>query len=144
MITLWKDREQGIVDPTLFSKTAEDWAKKLKADGTVLNKKGEEQTKFNKQSQLRRFFDEVVRLNDMAKNRQSPVPMSLVLPSLHMLIAKASYAQGRELVSPSFVELMRGSIEQIKDDGDGRKDLQVFTNFFESLMAFYKLYDPKN
>lgn len=138
MITLWKDREKGIVEPTLFSTTAKEWADKLGKESKIVKEK------INKQSQLRRFFDEVVRLNDMAKNRQSPVPMALVLPSLHMLIAKASYAQGRDLVSPSFVELMRGSIEQIKDDGNGRKDLQVFTNFFESLMAFYKLYGPKN
>ncbi len=138
MITLWKNREEGIVEPKLFSETAEEWAKKLSKDSK------DSKEKINKQSQLRRFFDEVVRLNDMAKNRQSPVPMALVLPSLHMLIAKASYAQGRELVSPSFVELICGSIKQIQDDGNGRKDLQVFTNFFESLMAFYKLHGPKN
>ena len=135
-IQLWKNKATKEVEPKLFSTLAEEQAKQLSNDGK--DSKGKD--KLNKSSQLRRFFDEVVRLNDMAKSRQKPVPMSLVLPSLHMLIAKASYAQGRDLVSPSFVTLMRDSIAQIQD----REDLQVFTHFFEAVIAFYKLYRPKD
>ena len=135
-IQLWKNKAAKEVEPKLFSTLAEEQAKQLSNDGK--DSKGKD--KLNKSSQLRRFFDEVVRLNDMAKSRQKPVPMSLVLPSLHMLIAKASYAQGRDLVSPSFVTLMRDSIDQIQD----REDLQVFTHFFEAVIAFYKLYRPKD
>lgn len=135
-IELWKDKVNKVVEPALFSKTAEEQAKQLSNDG----KDNHGKDKLNKSSQLRCFFDEVVRLNDMAKNRQNPVPMELVLPSLHMLIAKASYAQGRGLVSSSFVTLMRESINQVQD----KNDLQIFTNFFEALMAFYKVYRPKD
>lgn len=124
-ITLWKDREKKIVEPTLFSSTAETMAKELSKAGG------------NKGTQLRRFYDEVVRLNDAAKTRQGDsIPMTLILPSLHMLIAKASYSRGRKLVSASFVTLIRDGVGQVQT----KEDLQVFTSFFEALMAFYKLH----
>jgi CRISPR-associated protein Csm2 len=125
-ISLWKDRENKIIDPLLFSKVAEDMAISLGGD-----------SRKNKGSQLRRFFDEVVRLNDTAK--ADTVEMVVVLPYLHMLIAKAAYAKGRKLVTDDFVQLMRDCINQIEN----KDDLRVFTNFFESLMAFYKLHGPK-
>lgn len=125
-ITLWKDREQNIVDPLLFSEKAESLAKKL----------GTQDRRRNKGSQLRRFFDEIVRLNDTAKGNS--VGMELILPYLHMIIAKAAYAEGRKLVTSDFVALIRDGIGQIET----KEDLRVFTSFFESMMAFYKLHGP--
>ncbi len=125
-ITLWKDREQKIVDPLLFSDIAEAMAKQL----------GNQDKRKNKGTQLRRFFDEIVRLNDTAKS--NGVGMELILPNLHMIIAKAAYAEGRRLVTPDFVALIRDGIGQVET----KEDLKVFTSFFESLMAFYKLHGP--
>ncbi len=124
-IELWKDREKRVVDPLLFSREAEKLAKKLG-----------NQDKKNKQNQLRRFFDEVVRLHDNVKNNK--VDMELILPGLHMLIAKAVYAQGRNLVTRDFVTFIRDGIGQVKT----KDDLRMFASFFESLMAYYKLYGP--
>jgi CRISPR-associated protein Csm2 len=56
-----------------------------------------------------------------------------------MLVAKAAYAQGRELVSPSFVSLLKSGVSQVET----RRDLTIFANFFESFMGFYKLHGPK-
>lgn len=125
-ITLWKDREKKLVDPLLFSEKAEQWAQNLGSCGRNINKG----------SQLRRFFDEVVRLNDTAK--AGGVEMELILPSLHMLIAKAAYAKGRKLVSDDFVSLLKDGIGQVET----KEDLRVFANFFEAFMAFYKLHGP--
>ncbi len=124
-ITLWKDREQKIIDPLLFSEIAEEMAKQLGQNRRI-----------NKGSQLRRFFDEIVRLNDTAKAKS--VGMDFVLPYLHMLIAKAAYANGRKLVSEDFVGLIKDGVGQIET----KDDLRVFTNFFEAMMAFYKLHGP--
>lgn len=55
-----------------------------------------------------------------------------------MLIAKVVYAKGRKLVTDSFVKMMKDGINQIHD----RKDIQVFTNFLESFMGFYKVHGP--
>jgi len=125
-IQLWKDRDNRVVDPMLFSIIADEKAKMI----------GMEDNRRNKGTQLRRFFDEIVRLNAIA---QKPgAEWSHILPQLHMLIAKAAYAKGRRLVTDSFVNLLKDAIMQVKD----RDDLKVMTSFFESFMGFYKVYKP--
>jgi len=130
-ISLWKDKGKKIVDPTLFSSTAEQLAVKLAED----NKNSK---KANKRTQLRRFYDEVLRLDSEAKTR--PEQWDNILPRLHMLTAKAAYAKGRELVSDNFVSFIKNAIQQIEH----QDDLVVFANFFEAFMGFYRLHGPSN
>jgi len=130
-ISLWKDKGKKIVDPTLFSSTAEQLAVKLAED----NKNSK---KANKRTQLRRFYDEVLRLDSEAKTR--PEQWDTILPRLHMLTAKAAYAKGRELVSDNFVSFIKNAIQQIEH----QDDLVVFANFFEAFMGFYRLHGPSN
>lgn len=125
-LQLWKDKANKELDPLLFSAIADNTAKAIS---------GEDSRK-NKGTQLRRFFDEIVRLNGQAQQRDAE--FYLILPQLHMMIAKVAYAKGRKLVTESFVDLMRVGINQIKD----KDDLKVFTNFLESFMGFYKAYKP--
>ena len=131
-IELWKDREKRTIDPALFSKTAEELAKAIEEDR---KQKG----KFNKRTQLRKFYDEVVRLTALS-NKRSKEEWVNILPMVHMLTAKAAYAQGRDLISPNFMEFVRDSVGQIKDP----EDLNLFSNFFEAFMGFYRLYGPSN
>jgi len=128
-IKLWKDKGKQLLDPVLFSKTAEDLARLIGTEGKKDKNK-------NKNSQVRRYFDEVVRLNTMVQSGDAG--MEQILPQVHMLVAKVVYAKGRKLVTDSFVEMMKSGIEQIND----QKDLQVFTNFLESFMGFYKVHGP--
>jgi len=128
-IRLWKDKPTEKLDPELFSKTAEKLAREIGEEGGR-NK--------NKNSQVRRYFDEVVRLNTLAQEGDEERMKYQVLPQVHMLVAKVVYAKGRKLVTDSFVNMMKSGIEQIED----RKDLQVFTNFLESFMGFYKVHGP--
>ena len=127
-ITLWKDRENKKVDPLLFSEKAEDLAKQISKSG---------KKKINASTQLRRFYDEVNRLNSQAKNQNAD--WDAILAQVHMIVAKVAYAQARELVSKDFVTLMKALIRQVKT----REDLQVFTAFFEAFMGFYKVYRPR-
>jgi len=131
-IVFWKDRERGTIEPSLFSKTAEELAKELAKDHQS-NKKA------NKRTQIRKFYDEVLRLDTEAQSQ--PEQWENILPRLHMLIAKAAYAQGRDLVSERFVNLIRGAIEEELPEP---KDLAVFAGFFEALMGFYRLHGPKD
>lgn len=131
-IRFWKDREKGLVDPTLFSMTADDLAGKLKADHDGEKKKP------NKPTQIRKFYDEVVRLNMEANARKED--WESILPIVHMLVAKAAYAQGRELVSGKFVDFIKSSVNQIQSP----RDLALFASIFEALMGFYKLHVPKD
>jgi len=125
-ITLWKDKATKKMEPTLFSVTAEELAKKI----------GSEDRYANKSTQLRRYFDEMVRLSTQAK--ASGADMNMILPQVHMLVAKVAYAKGRRLVTESFVEMMQSGISQIND----KEDLLVFANFLESFIGFYKMYRP--
>jgi CRISPR-associated protein Csm2 len=132
-IVFWKDREQRIIDPTLFSKTAEEKAIALsnEASGNL-----------NKITQLRKFYDEVLHLDMEAKARDAKKTegeWNNILPLVHMLVAKAAYANGRKLVSDQFLKLVKSSVNQIKKPDD----LTVFANFFEALMGFYRLYIEK-
>jgi CRISPR-associated protein Csm2 len=129
IIDLWKDRDKKLLDPELFSTKAEQLAKSI----------GDEDKRKNKSTQLRRFFDEINRLNTQAQTDTENLNWNMILPRVHMVVAKTAYAQGRNLVTPSFVNLVKESINQIKE----KDDLQVFANFLESFMGFYKVYGPK-
>ncbi len=126
----WKDKEKRIVIPTLFSEEAEKLAQVVGENGGK-NK--------NKRSQLRKFFDEVVRLNTSANSEDSEgKPFDFILPQLHMLIAQAAYAKGRGLITEEFFNFIKDGINNVED----KDDLKVFTRFFEAFMGFYRIYRP--
>ncbi|MEJ5329459.1 MAG: type III-A CRISPR-associated protein Csm2 [Desulfobaccales bacterium] len=126
-ISLWADREKGVLNPLIFSKSARELSRTLAAQ------------KGNKRTQIRKFYDEVLRLDQAAK-KENPERWPNVLAQLHLLIPKAAYAQGRDLVSPEFVRFIQNSVEQVKLP----QDLSVFANLFEAFMGFYKLDRPKD
>lgn len=131
-IIFWKDIENRKVDPNLFSTKAQELALKLAEDNRKFRK-------VNKRTQVRKFYDEIVRLDTEAKSR-SDEEWDYILPLIHMLVAKAAYAKGRELVSDAFVNFIKSSIDQIKK----REDLTIFAGFFEAFMGFYTLHGPSN
>ncbi|HLA28504.1 MAG TPA: type III-A CRISPR-associated protein Csm2 [Syntrophales bacterium] len=131
MIQFYKDQTGRLIDPTLFSKKAEKLAKDIHEEGI------KERPERNKRTQIRKFYDEVVRLNSIANNRSNAEAWDSIIPYVNMLIAKAAYAEGRKLVTGNFTSFMKDSIGQIRDS----KDLAVFTNLFEAFMGFYKQYD---
>lgn len=126
-VTFYKNAEKRILKPELFSTVAEELAKSLAAD-----------EKTNKRSQVRKFYDEVLRLNSLARTAQEE--WEYIVPYVNMLIAKATYAQGRKLVTEDFVGFMKNSITQIQ----GPQDLDVFCNLFEAFMGFYRKYCKSN
>lgn len=125
MVSFYKDKEKRILNPVLFSETAMDWAEKIHVKGGRYA---------NKRSQLRKFFDEVLRLNSLAKS--NPGAWDNIIPYVNMLIAKAAYAQGRKKVTQEFVDLIKVCIDQVHND----RELDVFANFFEAFMGFYRKY----
>lgn len=124
---LWKDEGKNLLNPEAFSKTAEKWASEVSKDG-----------KRNKTSQIRKFYDELFKLNQRARMQGSN--WDAILPHVHMLIAKAAYAKGRDLVTDSFVEGLKAMLSEIKT----KEHLHAVTSFLEAFMAFYKQYRPKD
>lgn len=124
--SFYKDQQKKMIRPELFSQVADELAREVhEAD---LNK--------NKRTQLRKFFDEVIRLNAMA--RSYPEEWDNILPLVNMIIAKAAYAEGRKLVTGDFVTFLKEAIHQVNT----HRDLDVFANFFEAFMGFYRKYRP--
>lgn len=135
-IQFWQDKDKKKIDPRLYSDRAEELVKTMKKDFDV-NKK------VNKRTQVRKFYDEVMRLHMEARNLDMSQPekreqWEILLPMIHMLSAKAAYAKGRELVSDNFRNFIKTSVEQIEDPGD----LALFANFFEAFMGFYRYHLP--
>ena len=125
-VCFYKDKEKRTLNPALFSTNAEDLAKEISTRGKT--------NKSNKRTQIRKFYDEVQRLNGLAKT--NPNDWDNILPYVNMLIAKVTYAEGRKLVTEEFVSFIRNCVGQIKI----REDLDVFANFFEAFMGFYRKY----
>lgn len=128
-VKFWKDKGKKQIDPELFSTTAENLAKSIFEEGG--NRK-------NKPTQLRKFYDEVVRFDAMVKS--NPSEFDAVLPYLKMLNAKAAYAMGRDLVSDGFKNFISTSLKNVND----RDDFTAFAGLFESFMGYHKYYFEKS
>jgi CRISPR-associated protein Csm2 len=130
-IDFWKGNKKDSIDPLLFSSKAE----KLAVD---IAKDNERSKNTNKRTQIRKFYDEVIKLDMEAKSREGE--WNNIIPLVHMITAKAAYAKGRGLISDGFLEFIKHSVGQVNSP----KDLSVFANFFEAFMGFYRLHGPKN
>lgn len=125
----------GKIDSELFSSRAEKLAETV-FEGQSRNSKA------NKPTQLRKFYDEVVRFDSMLKSvppdKQND-EFDKMLPYLKMLNAKAAYAMGRDLVTKEFKDFISMSLSQVKN----KNDFELFNGLFEAFMGFYKYYDVK-
>ncbi|MBW1992512.1 MAG: type III-A CRISPR-associated protein Csm2 [Deltaproteobacteria bacterium] len=122
-IRFWADREKKIPDATIF------WQKAERLSQVLAN-----QGKSNRRTQIRRFYDEVLRLDQDAK-RLPEEQWPSIQARLNLLVPKAVYAWGRDnLVSEEFVEFIKNSVKQI----DNKEDLAMFATFFEAFMGFYR------
>jgi len=135
-ISFWKDKNKKLIDPDLFSSKAEELAQK------IFEEQQASRGRANKPTQLRKFYDEVIRFGSMLQGlpvEKQQEEFDKILPYLKMLNAKAAYALGRDLVSKSFKDFIAGSLTKIND----KDDFEAFAGFFESFMGFYKYYDEK-
>ena len=120
----------GALSPELFNEHAEEAAKIVARAGS----------RKNKTSQLRRFYDELLRWEEKVNGgdaSQSKDRLRDCLPFILMMNAKAAYAKGRGLVDETFVVLLRTCLE------NGAKSPQALRHcrlFFEAFMGFYKLH----
>ncbi len=121
------DIDLKTVSADLFDKTAKQKAEVIAGD-----------TKSNKPTQLRKFYDEIVMWE--AKSSQHPDKFAEFLPFIRMLNAKAAYAKGRKLVNEDYVILLNACLQQVECD----KTMRHFKLFMEAFMGFYKEERPKD
>lgn len=130
-IKFWQDQQKQQIDPNLFSETAETLAK------TINNERINSRDKLNKPTQIRKFFDEVIRFQGMLQGNSEQ--FTELLPYIKMLNAKAAYATGRDLIGTEFKGFLSDSLKQVNN----RKDFDLFCSFFEAFLGFYKFYAEK-
>lgn len=116
----------GQLDPQLFNEIAKRCAVTIG-----------ENTKRNKPSQLRRFYDELTMWAE--KIKQHPDRFEEYRPFILMLNAKAAYADGRELVDGNFVKLLDHCLRQAQD----ARTLGYVKLFLEAFLGFYKEVRPR-
>ena len=115
-------------DSELFNKTADKWAEKIgNGKGGVQN------------TQMRKFYDQVLSLQQKAAKMSEEEFQSDLLPFVKMLNSKVAYAStrssgGGKIVNQEFVDMMRSCIDQVST----KKDLQTFKLFFEAVIGFHK------
>lgn len=117
------------VVPTLYSDIAEAKAKAVSPGPRAMK---------NKPTQLRRFYDELVMLQE--KVGGSDERFKQQEPFIQMLKAKVAYAKGRDKVDSNFEHLLRRVIDQSRDAAT----LKQAKLFMEAFLAFYKVYGPKD
>jgi len=135
----FKNVEQKIVNEDLFSKTAEEEAKKfLKSVSTDNrgNKRGDKDTPTS--TQIRRFFNDILSIKqkiEIAPLEQKNIVFKKQLPYIKMIKAKVVYAKSRDHVNYDYEKFMNKYIDNIKDIDD----FFVFCDFFESIIAYSKM-----
>lgn len=137
-IIFWKDKAKNILDPTLFSEQADRWAELVFRESKGDNGKED----MNKPTQLRRFYDEVLRFSSALKigGEVDREEFDRQLPYIRMLNAKTHYAKARKHVSESFVGMIERCVKEVQTP----EDLEAFKSFFEAFMGYYRGYHPKN
>ncbi|HDD43809.1 MAG TPA: type III-A CRISPR-associated protein Csm2 [Candidatus Desulfofervidus auxilii] len=125
-IEFWRNKENKVINPDLFSEVANEWAREIKEEG----KKDK-----NKISQIRKFYDEVLNLSERIKYERRD--FQFYLPYVRMLKAKAYYALGRKHITEKFVRFIEACINEIET----KEDFEVYKEFFEAFMGFYRYYD---
>lgn len=90
----------------------------------------------NKNTQLRKFYDELVMWNDKVQLERGKREEKFreLEPFIKMLKAKVAYAEGRKHVDQNFSQVFERCIDQI-DSADSLKDAKLF---FEAVMGFTK------
>lgn len=132
-VKLWLDKKTKRIDAELFSSTAEDLAKLLNQERIASRDKA------NKPTQIRKFYDEVLRFQGQIQANRQAEEFQKLLPYIKMMNAKAAYAMGRDLVSGTFKDFISQSVAQVSEPDD----FDVFAGFFEAFMGFYKFYVEK-
>lgn len=117
----------------IFSTIAEKSAKQIK---DTADKKS------NKNTQLRKFYDELSMWNDKVQhssNGKNKAYADLV-PFIKMLKAKAAYARSRTRVNDEFIKIFNKCIDEINSP----ETLNQAKLFMEAVIAYCKYFDPEN
>ena len=109
----------------LFGDIAKNLADEIAAEGRGQTNKG---------TQIRKFYDAVLKLNQKAQNVRENEYKAKVYPFVVMLKSKVAHAKARKLVSSKFEKMINECVVQAKT----KEKMEIFKLFFEAFIGFYK------
>jgi len=109
----------------LFGDIAKNLAEEIEREG---------RGQVNKGTQIRKFYDSVLKLNQKAQNIRANEYKTKVYPFVVMLKSKAAHAKARRLVSNKFVDMINNCVVQ----ANTKEKMELFKLFFEAFLGFYK------
>ncbi|RLG09624.1 type III-A CRISPR-associated protein Csm2 [Candidatus Pacearchaeota archaeon] len=121
-IKFWSDKKKKLVNTTLFSEIAFKYSE-------IISSKDK---KKNKRSQLRKFYDEVLFFYDRLKGEKDKFQQ--FLPYIKLIRAKLYYSLGRKHITDEFRTMVESCLNQVET----WDDFEVFKNFFEAFMGYYR------
>jgi CRISPR-associated protein Csm2 len=133
-IKFWEDEQKGIINPKLFSDKAKEIAEIFKEERKD-PKSRKDNDKINKTTQIRKFYDELLRIRGLIKSEDD---FKKQLAYIYMIKAKVAYSKGRKLVSDAFYNFIN-----ILDKVNTLQDFDIFLNLYEAIIAYYKMLNPK-
>jgi CRISPR type III-A-associated protein Csm2 len=136
-ITFWEKKDEKVINRELFRGVAQKIAENMPLKTPRSNGKGFDHV--NKPSQIRGFYDDVLRYETLLKNyatqKERTEAFPRYLPHILMLAAKVKYALARKKVSQEFSDFISSSIAQIET----YEDFMAFKHLFEAFLGYYKL-----
>ena len=109
----------------LFGDVAKNLADEIAAEGRGQTNKG---------TQIRKFYDAVLKLNHKAQNVRESEYKTKVYPFVVMLKSKVAHAKARKLVSNKFETMINECVVQ----ANTKEKMELFKLFFEAFIGFYK------
>ena len=88
----------------------------------------------NKSTQIRKFYDAVLKLNQKAQNVRESEYKAKVYPFVVMLKSKVAHAKARGLITYKFEKMINECVVQV----DTKEKIELFKLFFEAFIGFYK------
>lgn len=115
---------------TTITKIELDYIKDVNLFDETAKKVANEISKNTKTTQIRNFYDYILKLCEESKNK----PFNEVLPFVKMLNSKVAYAKTRKHVSSEFALMIEDCVKQV----NSKDKLDVFKLFFEAVIGFSK------
>jgi len=109
----------------LFGDIAKELAEKVANEG---------KSQTNKSTQIRKFYDVVLKLNQKAQNTRASEYKTKVYPFVVMLKSKVANAKSRGLIGNNFEKMINSCVVQ----ANTKDKMELFKLFFEAFLGFYK------
>lgn len=130
----------------LIADKAQEVADNITKDRFVNTKKkdeyGKEQEisidKYNKFTQIRRYYDELLKLSSKAEDEKTD--FNRILPAVYLIASQCAYARGKDLVGDYFYAFIKEYILAIKN----KEDLNRCVMFMEAVLGYYRMLNPKD